>query len=430
MKNILSPLLLLCLFGSCRQDEKQIVAGACIDSLIQRYTIPPFARQNQDEMHFWLGRINPAMPGFVNESRYAAGLALYFRLLGDIDSLKRSDSILLKVNRDFNNKEASVQLALASHCITEHRFREADSFLLNAKKLGLKPYESLTSSFDIDFELGRYGEAQAELNSLRSPSDYGYFFRASKVDHMNGSLDSAILDMLKAVELAGTNDYLKGVALSGAGDLYIHAGDFRNANREYMECIRTYGADLHSIMGLGWIALVHDHNDTLAEKIFRFVSSKTKQPDPLFKLAEIPGKGAGSLLQLSAAREFEQKATDTKYGGMYNKYLVQLYTGILHNPARAESIAKDELNHRSTPQTYAWYAWALLSNDKKDEAYRIFQSHVSGRPLEGLELYYMGKLMKALNKNYNAQEFFKAAYKARYDLAPAIEEDLTKELGY
>ena len=380
-------------------------------------------------MRFWQGRINPAVPGFLNESRYAAGLALHFRLLGDIDSLRRSDSILLKVSHDYNNKEASVLLALAAHCITEHRFRDADSFLLAAKRLGLKPYESLSASFDVDFELGRYGEARLELNSLRSANDYGYLFRASKVDHLNGSLDSAVVDMLRAAELVETNNYLKGVALSGAADLYVHAGDFPGASKNYMECIRTYGADLHSIMGLGWIALVHDHNDSLAEKIFRFVSSKTKLPDPLFKLAEIPKKGADSNLQLSAAKDFEQKATSVKYGRMYNKYLIQLYTGILHDPARAEAIAKDELTNRATPQTYAWYAWALFSNNKKDEAYKVFELHVSGQPLEGLELYYMGKLMMGLNKGYNAQEFFKAAYKTRYDLGPAIEEDLARQPG-
>ena len=113
---------------------------------------------------------------------------------------------------------------------------------------------------------------------------------------------------------------------------------------------------------------------------------------------------------------------------MYNKYLLQLYTGILHDPARAESMAKDELINRATPQTYAWYAWALFVNGKKQDAYRVFEKYVSGQPLEGLELYWMGKMMKGLDKGYNAQEFFKAAYQTRYDLGPAIEADIQKEL--
>ena len=49
-------------------------------------------------------------------------------------------------------------------------------------------------------------------------------------------------------------------------------------------------------------------------------------------------------------------------------------------------------------------------------------------PVEGLELFWMGKLMKGLDKGYNAQEFFKAAYTTRYDLGPAISADLQREL--
>src|SRR5438093_12554285 len=114
---------------------------------------------------------------------------------------------------------------------------------------------------------------------------------------------------------------------------------------------------------------------------------------------------------------------------MYNKYLIDLYTGILHDPAKAEAIAKKELENRNTPQTYAWYVWSLFANNKKEEAYNTYEKFVSGKPLEGLELYWMGKLMQGLNKGYNAQQFFKAAEKNKYDLSPNKAKDLEKTLG-
>jgi len=40
----------------------------------------------------------------------------------------------------------------------------------------------------------------------------------------------------------------------------------------------------------------------------------------------------------------------------------------------------------------------------------------------------MGKLMKAVNTEYNAQQFFKAAYDNRYDLSPVKINDLEKNL--
>jgi hypothetical protein len=40
----------------------------------------------------------------------------------------------------------------------------------------------------------------------------------------------------------------------------------------------------------------------------------------------------------------------------------------------------------------------------------------------------MGRMMEGLNKGYNARQFFKAAYKNRYDLSLAKQKDLEKIL--
>ena len=419
LKQILPALLVLGCLNSCKNDERRLVSSLFIDSLITHYAPPAIAVENEKELVFWKSRINPAMTGYLNESRYAGCLNMQFRFSGEIDSLRKADSVLLKIDRDFNHKEASTDMAMVAHCITRHRFSEADSFLQVAKRLGLRPHESFTTSFDVDFELGRYPEAKTELNAIRSTNDFGYYFRKSKIDHLEGELDSSIRDMDEAARLAGGNDYLKGVALSNAGDLCIHAGNLSEARDVYMQCIRLNSGDVHSLMGLGWIALVHDRDYSLAERIFRFAQSKTRLPDPLFKLTQMAGAQGDTALQARDAQAFVRAAMAPDYGRMYNKYLIQLYTGVLHHPALADSIAKDELNNRATPQTYAWYAWALLADHKMDQAYEVYQQHVSGKPLEGLELYWMGRLMEALDKGYNAREFFKAADKTRYDLDPA-----------
>jgi tetratricopeptide (TPR) repeat protein len=235
--------------------------------------------------------------------------------------------------------------------------------------------------------------------------------------------------MQTAVTLAGNDMNLKLAALSNVGDLYIHSGQMDKAYHCFIDCIKMNAADLHSIMGIGWIALVHDKNDTLAEKIFSFVQSKTKSPEPIFKLTQVAEQRGDVALQKKFATEFERLVTDTLYGGMYNKFLIQLYTGILNDPAKALVIAKQELNNRSTPQTYAWNVWALLCNNKKEEAYELYQKKVSGKPLESLELYWMGKLMQSFNKGFNATQYFKEAEKNINDLSPAVQADLKKLLN-
>jgi hypothetical protein len=122
--------------------------------------------------------------------------------------------------------------------------------------------------------------------------------------------------------------------------------------------------------------------------------------------------------------EFVEEAADPVYGNMYNKYLVQLYTGTLNEPAHALAIAQKEISNRATPQTYAWLAWSLFRNGQTKEAYNVYEKQVSGKALEGLELYWMGKMMKGSGKGYNARQFFKAAEKNKYDLSPAMGKDL------
>jgi hypothetical protein len=425
---IFPGILLLCVLLGCSRQKKSIISEIYIDSLIKNYQLPEFVRHNDSSMQFWRNRIRPDRPGLVSESKYAGTLSMRFHLFGDIRDINRADSTIRKVDSDFNHKEAQADLALIGYSILQHRFREADNYLEKAKQTGLKKYDLLTSSFDVDFELGRYFNASNELKELQSSSDYGYFFRLSKMHHLNGLLDSSIHAMLKAASLEDGSPYLEQVALSNAADLYIHAGEPGKAADLYRKCICINSADFHSITGLGWIALVNDQNDSLAEKIFAFVQSKNKLPDALYKLTQMAEARGNVEEEKRWAGIFESMATDSLYGNMYCKYLIELYTSILHEPSRAEQIAKKELENRSTPQTYTWYAWSLFSNNKKKEAYEQYEKNISGKPLEGLELYWMGKLMQGLNKGYNAQAFYKAAYLNKYDLSPAILNDLVKQL--
>jgi tetratricopeptide (TPR) repeat protein len=248
------------------------------------------------------------------------------------------------------------------------------------------------------------------------------------MDHLNGLLDSSIHAMIQAANQESNSPYLYQVALSNAADLYVHAGDLKVAADLYKKCLSINCEDFHSLMGLGWIALAHDKNDSLSERIFEFVKGKNKLPDPLFKLTQMAQMTGDSMQEKKWALAFESEATENVYGNMYNKYMIELYTGILQNPSKAEEISMRELENRATAQTYAWYAWSLFSNNKKKEAYEVFEKNVSGRPLEGLELYWMGKMMQGMNKEYNARSFFKAALINKYDLNPAIREYLEKQL--
>ena len=428
MKQLLTGIAIALLFASCKNVSKPIVSVAFIDSLISHYSDTAIQQSIDTDIQFWKGRIDAANPGFVNELKYAAALVRRFRFAGDINDVITADSILYISDKAFNHKEPGPNMALVRNSILQHRFRDADSLLNVARVSDIKKYESAAAGFDVAFELGQYMLAETALKNMADPRDYGYNFRRAKLAHYSGEMDTAIAAMHRASVIAAGDIYLKQAALANEADLNLHNSNLQQANDLYMESIRLNATDLHCIMGLGWIALVHDNNDSLAEKIFRFVQTKTKAPDVILKMACVADKRGDSVMHKKYAAQFASIVSAPEYGNMYNKYLLELYSGILNDAAKAELIAAKELLNRTTPQTYAWYVWALFTNNKTTEAEKIYQQHVSGKPLEGLELYWMGKYMQAQNKGYNAKQFFKAAEKNRYDLSPAMMRDLEEEL--
>lgn len=424
MKYLFCILLLLALLA-CNKP-KTVVNQSFVDSLLSNHYPSPISVVNQNDLEFWETRVRTLPENFVNLFKYSSALIGRFHIYGNINDLLRADSIMQALVVKFN--EPGMLLSLGSYKMLRHQFSDAKKYINAVVQMKAEKFATQMMLFDASFELGDEYHASTILQQTRSPQDYSYNFRLSKFDHYKGNVDSSIKHMMKAALLAHSNAYLRTAALSNAADLYVHDGEIKKALDLYIQCLRYNSCDFHSLMGLGWLALVHDGNDSLAKQIFMFAQSKLQSPDPLLKLSQ-----ANELNDTIAAKQwaiaFVDKASLPEYGDMYNKYLIQVYTSPLHNPAKALLIAQNEIITRSTPQTSAWLAWCLFLNGRKQEAYSVYKQSVSGRPLEGLELYWMGKLMKGLEKGYAAQQFFKAAEKNKYDLSPAMRKDLEKNLS-
>ena len=427
MKNIFVVILVASLAAGCHHSEKHIVSQQYVDSLLSNYTPSPMAKANEGDLLFWKARMASSPDNFVNGPKYASALALRFHLYGNIHDLLIADSLMKEANIANQEKEDGILYSLSNFAMQQHRFKEADKYVVKAMKAGDNKYGGKMMLFDAVFERGEYNGAAQILKTTLPADTYPAYFRRSKYEHYKGNIDSSIYYMLKAAEKAADNKYLEQAALSNAADLNIHKGDLSEAYALYKKSIFKDASDFHSMMGIGWIALMHDGNDALASKIFDFVSNHISSPDPLLKLMQVAEYRNNTNEQKRLATAFVLQAGKPEYGLMYNKYLIELYTGILNNPAKAVELAQRELENRATPQTYAWYAWALLNNHEPQKAYAIYTEHISGKPLEALELYYMGKLMQSVKKGYNAQQFFTAAYQNRYDLSHSKARDMEKE---
>ncbi|MBV9987380.1 MAG: tetratricopeptide repeat protein [Chitinophagaceae bacterium] len=426
MKSIcISLLLFLTIVSvSCRSHSGPLADTRYTDSLCKSYKPSSLEKLVSADLDFWQSRLNTSPGSFTAGSRLAGCLVQRFHLYGHIADLRRADSLLSALSAASNGNEAGLLRAMASLSITRHCFRQADSLVSMALAIGTEKYTSTLLQFDTRFELGETIPASRALLSCSATNEYGFFFRLAKWKHLQGETDSAAFYLGKALEWAGSSSLLRQSALSNIADLYMHEGRMEEAAPLYRQSLAIDASDWRSLQGLGRIALLHDGNSELAEKIFRFIAGRNELPDACYNLIWLAEQKKDSAATRLAAAAFAKKAEADCYGGMYRKYLVECYTGVLNDPSRALQLAAAELQNRATPQTYSWYAWCLYKTGEYDKALAIYKAHVSGKPLEALELYWMGKMMQGMKKPYNAQEFFHAANRNRYDLSPSKQSDL------
>jgi tetratricopeptide (TPR) repeat protein len=426
MKKFFAPPLLSIFLAACHPGVHPVVSQAMADTILSRTSLSSHEMVAAADFAFWKKRMDSLPDNFGNGPRYAAVLSGRFHMYGNICDLLQADSLIEKSNLANQGKEDGLLLTLASFSMLRHEFPKARLFVDEAREVGGRKYSTAMTAFDVAFESGDINTARSILASAFPQNNYAWYFRKSKLEHLEGTLDASISYMMQAAGKSQNSIYLRQTAYSNAADLCIHKGDMQQAASLFQQSVSLNPADFHSIMGLGWIALVHDDNDSLAEKLFQFVQAHTASPDVFLKLEAVAEKRHDLDAEKKWAMTFARLATNEAYGMMYNKYLIALYTGVLANPVLALRLAEKELTNRATPQTYAWYAWCLLQTGDKEKAYVIYKNYVSGKPLEGPELFYMGKLMQAMNKGYNAREFFNAAYKNRYDLSPTTAAELEK----
>jgi tetratricopeptide (TPR) repeat protein len=425
MLRLLTCALCCALIFSC-SPRPVLVEPSFVDSLLSHYQPSQTLLTAREDLAFWKERVDRLPFDITNQQKWAGALTERFQLTGDVKDLITADSVLSNLNVFYSGKEPGILLALAHMKMSRHDFPAARALTDSALSLRAMRYAVSMAFFDVSFELGDEATATRLLRSVQGKNDYSYYFRLAKLEHNRGNADSAIAYMEHAGR-STENSLLKAAALSNAADLELHSGNAQTAAKLYRQCLRLHPSDFHSITGLGRVALVHDGNGALASRIFDFVSRHHESPEPLWRLAQ-----AVELSDSSAARNYAQTfveiASAPQFGNMYNKYLVDEYTGILKDPAKALVVAIRERSNRVTPQTAAWLAWSLAACGKKEEAYTLFKKEISGRPLETLELFWMGKMMMELGKKYDAQQFLKAARENHYDLSPRQQQELEAAL--
>jgi tetratricopeptide (TPR) repeat protein len=107
-----------------------------------------------------------------------------------------------------------------------------------------------------------------------------------------------------------------------------------------------------------------------------------------------------------------------EYDGMYNKYLLQLYTEERKDIQMAIRLAEKEVAARPTPETFDWLAWAYYKNGENEKALTISRNFVHRKNFEPDALVHTAVIFAANGKRKEAINLFNECLESSFELGP------------
>lgn len=380
------------------------------------------------EIDFWQKKYDDA----PNQASYLGILshnyATLFTYTGNIDDLYKAEHLLIEVNeRNKYSKPATIR-SLARNYISQHRFKEALVLANKSVEIGGVLSESQKILFDIQMELGNFSEALKNLNALKDMKDYDYLIRLAKWNDHIGDLETAITFMEKARYIAIKTDdkNLEIWSFSNLGDFYGHAGRVQESYDSYIKTLEIDPNNSYALKGIAWIAFSYERNTKEATRIINAITKTHNTPDFFLlksQIAQFEGNKKEADLNENA---YFSMLKSNNYGAMYNKYNTLIYADEKANAKKALEIAKIEVDHRPTPDSYDLLAWSYLNVGQHKKALEIAKAHVIGKSFEPKVQYHLAMIYKANNEIEKVTPIKKELLSGIYELGPNFEEKVNQ----
>ncbi|WP_350285389.1 tetratricopeptide repeat protein [uncultured Croceitalea sp.] len=423
MKRIIFPLALL-LLTACHTKQDQITQQEDYNN----YLASNQTKTTSRFFELWNSKIKPDSLQLLSFGNVASEYNRYFKETGDITFLKQAEKALTKAVEIANiNKEGYLR-ALARNYISQHRFKEALSLAEEALALKGGKKETHSLLFDVHMELGNYSKAEAYLDSIRNPSEFGYLIRIAKWNDHIGDLETTIRFMEKAMQKAESskNKGLRIWSYSNIADYYGHAGKIKESYENYLKTLRLDPYNAYAKKGIAWIVFSHEKNPDEALRILNAVTEKYGAPDYFLLKAEISDfldDSSGFTQNMDA---FYKKAEDKNYGEMYNSHKVHFYLDHTRDTDRALQLALKEVQNRPTPESYNLLAATYLKMQKYKNALTVVEKQIAGKTFEPAILLNAAKVYKANNRLDKVNEIKPELISAVYELGPSSVATIAK----
>lgn len=417
---------ILFIFG-CETTPKQITQKADYEKYLtlKNNKSITFA---QNEIDFWQKKFDAAPNQISYLSQIASNYNTLFEYTGDIKNLYKTEELLIKSNEAYNYSRVSTIRSLARNYISQHRFKEALALANKALAIGEGKKETQKLLFDVQMELGNYAEAVKNLNAIRDMNDFDYLIRLAKWNDHKGDLKTAITFMEKARTIAEkeNNKVLKIWSYSNLGDFYGHAGKIQESYDSYLKTLALDPNYSYALKGIAWIVFSKERNTKEANRIIDAITSTHNTPDFYLlksQIAQFEGNKSEEIKNKNAYFSMMEK---NNYGAMYNKYNVLIYADDKQSTSKALEIAKIEVNHRPTPDSYDLLAWSYLNIGQNKKALEIAQNHVIGKSHEPKVQYHLAMIYKANNLAQKATPIKKELLSSLYELGPNFDKKVNQ----
>jgi len=374
------------------------------------------------DIDFWMQRLKKDPEDAVAKASLAGLYSTRFKTGGDINDIHTSDSLYLVANPLFKTNSSSLYRSLATNCITQHKFLQAQLYLDTALSMGDDLYFTHLMRCDVAMELGNLYLAEQALRHIADKNNFDYLIREARILDHKGDLDGAVKKMEAATQKAveSKKDVLFLWAKSNLADMYGHANRYKESYQCYLDVLEKKPDYLYALKGIAWLAFSHDKNTAEAKRIVNYLAALHPVPDYDLLLAEISAYENDISAAENLKARFISTVSDSRYGDMYNKYIFYLMMDESKDLTKALQIAQREVNNRSTPESYDLLAWAYYNIGRKEEAFKIAKNFVEDRNYEPDALYHLGVIYAHNGDLKKAKHFMREAESSAFELGPQL----------
>jgi tetratricopeptide (TPR) repeat protein len=380
----------------------------------------------QSEIDFWENKFDDAPNQILYLSLLASNYSKLFENTGNVKYLYKAEELLLKSNETYKYSVVGTIRSLARNYISQHRFKEALVLANKALAIGEGMKETQKLLFDVNMELGNYTQAEQNLTAIKDSYDFDYLIRISKWNDHLGDLKTAISLMEKAkdIAVASNNKYLQIWTYSNLGDLNGHAGNIKKSYDYYLKTLELEPNNSYALKGIAWIAFSHERNTVEAKRIIDNISKSHHTPDFYLLKAQIAEYENNAVAKNENMTAYFQMLESINYGAMYNKYNVLIYADDKNTASKALEIAKIEIAHRPTPDSYDLLAWSYYNLGDTKKALEIAEKYVVGKSFEPKLNYHLATIYKANNEEAKIVPIKEELLNSIYELGPNFEQKI------